>query len=85
MNGTMVNEDSDKYVRTYSWLDEKQCDKQKVHLRAPKQTGDISALVHAPIGLVEEDLQSFLETNDVDVSQFGQNGNSTLTEFSEEL
>lgn len=85
IGGSMVNEDQDKYVRTYTWLDEKTCAKQKVMLRAPKSTGDISALVHAPIGLAEEALQSFLVSNNVDVSKFGTAGNKTLNEFSEEL
>jgi len=83
--GQFSQEDSKKYTRYFCWLSEAQCEEKKVKLRAPAEGHEVSALVHPPIGLEEEELQSFLQTNNVDVSQFGKDGSKSLAEFSEEL
>jgi len=83
--GDWTSQDSKGYQRTFCWLTEKQCEEKKVKLTESPRAGDYSALVHAPVGIGEEDLKNFLESNDVDVSKFGKGTNKTLKEFSDEL
>lgn len=71
--------------RTFRWMDEKECKQHNVKIRAPKEAGEISALVHPPIGLDQEALSDFLRSQGVDPELFGENGTKTLKEFSEEL
>lgn len=78
-------EDSKQYTRYFVWLSETECSEKLIKFKAPAEGNDISALVHPPIGFEEEELQSFLQTNHVDVSKFGKDGIKTLAEFSEEL
>lgn len=58
---------------------------RKVTLRAPAARDQISTLVHAPIGFSEEELQLFLQSNNVDTSKFGSDGAATWKAFSDEL
>jgi len=44
-----------------------------------------SALVHAPIGMNEQELRARLSATGIDVNKFGQNGTRTLKDFSQEL
>mmetsp|Transcript_2664 Transcript_2664/g.8928 ORF Transcript_2664/g.8928 Transcript_2664/m.8928 type:complete len:784 (+) Transcript_2664:92-2443(+) len=84
-NGSWSNLDSKGYTRTFEWLTEPECDAQKVKLKAIRDASDISALVHTPIGIGEEDLKAFLQSNNVDVTKFGTGTNKSLKEFSDEL
>mmetsp|Transcript_90387 Transcript_90387/g.189052 ORF Transcript_90387/g.189052 Transcript_90387/m.189052 type:complete len:640 (-) Transcript_90387:275-2194(-) len=84
-SGTYTNTDSTNYTRTFAWLTESQCTAKKVKLRASAEGADVSALVHPPIGFEEEELQKFLQDNNVDVSKFGKDGVKTISQFSEEL
>lgn len=84
-SGEWINTDSVGYTRTYKWLTEKDCKDKKVQLHANRQPGDASALVRPPVGIGEEDLTQFLKDSGIDVSKFGEDGNKTLKEFSDEL
>jgi len=81
----LTRSDSEYYVRSFAWMNEDELEKQAVMFRAPKEGAEISALVNAPIGFDEEELLQYLTDAEVDVSQFGQDGNKTLEEFSAEL
>jgi hypothetical protein len=70
--------------KSFKWMQRKACDAAGIRLQTPKDW-TYSALVHAPIGMNQEDLSSFLETNKVDVSQFGKGPARTLQDFSNEL
>lgn len=83
--GQWSHEDSNKYTYYYCWKTEAECSAKQIQLRAPAKGTDISALVPAPIGFQEEELQHFLNANHVDVSKFGKDGVKELSEFSEEL
>uniref|UniRef100_A0A7S2FVZ8 Protein kinase domain-containing protein n=1 Tax=Alexandrium andersonii TaxID=327968 RepID=A0A7S2FVZ8_9DINO len=90
-SGKWENQDSKGYTRSYNWLNEKECGTRQVKMKAVSGN-DVSALVHAPVGIGEEDLKNFLETQAIgedgkkfDVSKFGEDGNKTLKEFSDEL
>mmetsp|Transcript_98894 Transcript_98894/g.284035 ORF Transcript_98894/g.284035 Transcript_98894/m.284035 type:complete len:778 (-) Transcript_98894:330-2663(-) len=84
-NGQFNHVDSSNYTRFFCWLSETQCTSKSVKLRAPAEGADVSALVHPPIGFEEEELQKFLQDNNIDVTKFGKEGTKTLAEFSEEL
>lgn len=73
------------YSRTFQWRTEAECQAMGVILRAPVQGTEISPLVHAPVGISEDDLEVFLRTNHMDITKFGVDGVKTLKEFSEEL
>eukprot|EP00418_Pyrodinium_bahamense_P003165 CAMPEP_0179020298 /NCGR_PEP_ID=MMETSP0796-20121207/5308_1 /TAXON_ID=73915 /ORGANISM="Pyrodinium bahamense, Strain pbaha01" /LENGTH=766 /DNA_ID=CAMNT_0020716105 /DNA_START=1 /DNA_END=2301 /DNA_ORIENTATION=- len=77
--------DSKGYNRTFKWLTEKQCQDLKIKLQAKQEASDISALVHPPVGIGEDELKAFLQSNKVDVSKFGEGTNKSLKEFSDEL
>eukprot|EP00448_Togula_jolla_P008186 CAMPEP_0170603380 /NCGR_PEP_ID=MMETSP0224-20130122/18883_1 /TAXON_ID=285029 /ORGANISM="Togula jolla, Strain CCCM 725" /LENGTH=794 /DNA_ID=CAMNT_0010928261 /DNA_START=49 /DNA_END=2433 /DNA_ORIENTATION=- len=62
--------DSQKNERWYRWCTETECKAKQVKLFAPRAKGDVSALVHAPVGYSEEELLLFLYNSGVDVSQF---------------
>lgn len=83
--GKLERTDSLGYLRSYAWLTEAECQQKSMKYKAPKEGAEVSALVHAPVGLEEEELNNFLTNNKVDVSQFGQGTNRTLQEFSAEL
>jgi len=70
--------DPKQYTRTYQWYTEKECQKMQVMLRA-KESGEISTLVQAPVGFSQEQLQTFLKTNKVEMNE------DALKEFSDEL
>mmetsp|Transcript_28033 Transcript_28033/g.61208 ORF Transcript_28033/g.61208 Transcript_28033/m.61208 type:complete len:750 (-) Transcript_28033:137-2386(-) len=70
---------------SWTWLSEKACQQKNVKLRAPAKTGDISALVPAPVGFKQEELEEYLSKSGVDINKFGENNTKTLQEFSEEL
>jgi len=84
-NGLFEHLDSSNYTRFLSWLTEANCDAKKVKLRAPAEGTDVSPLVYPPVGFEEEELQKFLQDNNIDVSKFGKDGVKTIAQFSEEL
>jgi len=84
-NGEWTSTDAKGYERTFCWLTAAECKTRKVQLTSNRESTDISALVHACVGIGEEDLKVFLETNGVDVSKFGEENNKSLKEFSDEL
>jgi len=84
-DGRFSQEDGKSYTRYFCWLTEKECESQKIKLKAPAVGAEISALVAPPIGYDEEQLQKFLQASNVDISQFGKDGVKSLAEFSEEL
>mmetsp|Transcript_21315 Transcript_21315/g.60353 ORF Transcript_21315/g.60353 Transcript_21315/m.60353 type:complete len:784 (+) Transcript_21315:135-2486(+) len=84
-DGHYTSTDSKGYNKTFRWLDEQECEDRKVQLQSNRKKSETSALVHAPIGIGEEDLKIFLDSNGVDASQFGEGTNKSLKEFSEEL
>jgi hypothetical protein len=80
--------DSNDCGNTYGWdwFEESKCLQMGAKLRSPKETGEISALVQAPVGFDEEVLSKFLDDNKVDKEKFGQGQNvKTLKQFSDEL
>ncbi|CAE8594150.1 unnamed protein product [Polarella glacialis] len=56
----------------------------KVKLRA-EGSEEVSGLVLPPVGLNEQDLARYLESHNIDISQFGQNGTKSLKNLSKEL
>jgi hypothetical protein len=76
---------SEGVTRQYQWMTEMECMARGVMLKTPKNRGDISALVHAPIGFDQEELLQFLESCGVDPQKFGQGTTRTLRQFSDEL
>jgi len=84
-DGRFSQEDDKNYTRYFCWLTEKECESQKIKLKAPAVGSEVSALVAPPIGYEEEQLQQFLQASNVDISQFGKNDVKSLAEFSEEL
>mmetsp|Transcript_50697 Transcript_50697/g.136102 ORF Transcript_50697/g.136102 Transcript_50697/m.136102 type:complete len:792 (-) Transcript_50697:80-2455(-) len=84
-SGSFNHEDAKQYTHYYGWMTDAQCTSKKVALRAPAEGSDVSALVSPPIGLDEEELQSFLQESKVDISKFGKDGVKTIQEFSNEL
>jgi hypothetical protein len=84
-NCQFQQQDAKNYTRYFVWLPEAECTKKGIKLKAPAAGADVSALVHPPIGYEEEELQTFLKANHVDVSLFGKDGVKSLAEFSEEL
>jgi len=82
--GTCTVEDAAQNVMTYQWFTEAMCSQMRVKMGQSDQ-GEVSALVYAPVGFAEEELQSFMETAGVDASAFGEGNFKTLQEFSAEL
>lgn len=80
-----TNKDPQGYTRTFDWLSKAECGKRGVRLVAEAKRGEVSALVHAPVGIGEEDLRAFLKSSDIDVSKFAAGQNKTLRDFSDEL
>jgi len=70
---------SKNYKRSFAWFSEAQAKQKQVVMRAPASNKDISALVQAPVGFSEEELQKFLQSNKVEVKE------EALKEFSDEL
>merc|ERR1712232_123504 len=83
--GRVTIDDSRMDRRTFEWIGETECKAKGIKIYAPRDTGDISALVYPPIGLDHEDLVEFLQKCRVNESEFGNNGTKTLKQFSEEL
>jgi hypothetical protein len=77
-------EDSKKYVRTFSWMTQKDCDSAHVKLKA-EGANNVSGLVNAPTGFNEDELTEYLKSNNIDVEKFDQGTSKTLKEFSDEL
>eukprot|EP00929_Paragymnodinium_shiwhaense_P111609 TRINITY_DN7992_c0_g1_i2.p1 TRINITY_DN7992_c0_g1~~TRINITY_DN7992_c0_g1_i2.p1 ORF type:complete len:782 (-),score=239.19 TRINITY_DN7992_c0_g1_i2:130-2475(-) len=77
--------DSSRNTKTFKWLTEANCAKQKIKLKAPAEGEEVSGLIQAPCGYTEEQLYKFLEENKVDPTAFGQKNTKTLKEFSNEL
>merc|ERR1712194_275184 len=72
--------DDKNVTRFYKWLSEAECQAADVSLYAPREAGDISALVQAPPLPLDEDLLArYLERNRVDPSRF------PVEDFSREL
>jgi len=78
-------EDSRHNTKFFTWMSEKQCQENRVNLRAPTNCDEVSGLVQAPIGYDEETLRAFLEEHKIDSSEFGKGQTKTLKEFSNEL
>jgi len=76
---------ADQYTRTYRWATEADIEQLKIKLRFSTEDFQVSSLIEAPVGYSEEELQTFLTDNNVDVSKFGVDGNKTLAAFSDEL
>lgn len=75
----------DGNTKTFQWMTEDEAKAKKVKFNA-EGTEVISALVRAPIGMTEEQLQETLVAAGIDVSRYGQSGKSkTLKEFASEL
>jgi hypothetical protein len=76
--------DGKKYIRTYSWLTQKDCETGQVKLKAEGQN-QVSALVNAPTGFDQEQLEEYLKANKIDVEKFDTGSTRTLKDFSDEL
>merc|ERR1712150_134370 len=76
--------DPNQSIRFYSWLPEDECVQKELKLRAPKGGSEVSALVHAPVGIEEEKLIQLLENHNIDLSKWGQETKS-LRAFASEL
>eukprot|EP00929_Paragymnodinium_shiwhaense_P008123 TRINITY_DN112062_c0_g1_i1.p1 TRINITY_DN112062_c0_g1~~TRINITY_DN112062_c0_g1_i1.p1 ORF type:complete len:819 (-),score=183.67 TRINITY_DN112062_c0_g1_i1:185-2641(-) len=72
--------------KSFVWMTESNCEVKRIKLRAPTEQLEVSALVQAPIGFREEELEAFLKENNVDVSKFTGTGNiKSLADFAGEL
>jgi serine/threonine protein kinase len=76
--------DSKKYIRTYSWLTQKDCETGQVKLRAEGQN-EVSVLVNAPTGFDQEQLDEYLKANKIDEETADTGSTRTLKHFSDEL
>merc|ERR1740121_1696672 len=75
----------DQYVRTFFWASEGACYAKGIKFRAPKEGFEISPLVPTPVGYNEEELQTFLEENNVSLDAFAKSGPGSLAKLAEEL
>merc|ERR1712232_340417 len=66
-------------------FDAEACDAKQVKLGFAKEQHDISALVQAPVGFDEDQLEEFLAKSGVNKDDFGKEGSKTLKEFADEL
>jgi hypothetical protein len=73
-----------KNTRTFRWMEPQQCDADGIQYKIPADWS-YSALVHAPVGLNEEDLVNFLQKHKIDTTRYGVGQAKTLQEFSAEL
>jgi len=78
-------EDSTKNTKYFAWKTDKELQKAKVKYKAPEDGEEVSGLVQAPIGMEEEDLRKYFETNNVDISKFGTGQAKTLKDISAEM
>lgn len=73
-------------TKLYKWFAEKTCREKNIQYKAPEEGKSISALVHAPIGMSNEDLEQKLKAHGIDVTKFGKEpGTKTLSDLSAEL
>jgi len=77
-------EDDKHNVKFLSWMSQQEVMEHKVKLRA-EGSEEVSGLVLPPVGLNEQDLARYLESHNIDISQFGQNGTKSLKNLSKEL
>jgi len=75
----------DEYTRTFFWASEGACFAKGIKFRAPKEGFEISPLVPTPVGYNEEELQTFLEENNVSLDAFAKSGAGSLAKLAEEL
>jgi len=78
-------EDRTGNTKYFKWMTAKECETANAKIKAPADGEEVSGLVQAPIGLEEEELRKYFETNKVDISAFGQNNAKSLKEISAEL
>lgn len=78
------HEDKTKNTKYFAWMTDKECAKNGVKIKQP-EGAEISGLVQAPIGLEEAELRKYLESNKVDISEFGKGQSKTLKDISAEL
>jgi len=74
---------SNDFNRSYAWMTQEECSKKKLSLHQEEQ--HFSGLVPPPVGLDEEELNTFLVNNKVPLEHWGRGGNKSLAEFSEEI
>lgn len=83
--GTFTFKDHLENTKVFKWLTEQDLLKNGISYKAPAGRDHVSGLVQAPIGLNEDELVKFLQENNVDPKQFGQNNSKSLKDFSNEL
>lgn len=71
----------DNSVRSYVWLDDKECKAKLVMLRAPLEGQEVSALVHAPVQLEEDDLVKYLDSFGISKASFGDSFDNFYSEL----
>merc|ERR1740121_155010 len=76
---------ADEYSRTFFWASEGAMFAKGIKFRAPKEGFEISPLVPTPVGYDEEELQKFLEENNVSLDAFATSGAGSLAKLAEEL
>jgi hypothetical protein len=69
----------------YQWKDDAATKTNAVKMSEPTTHKEVSALVHAPVGLDKDELELFFKKNNVDASAFGKNGSKSIEAFSKEL
>jgi len=84
-SGECSCQDSAKNVWFYQWLTESECAARRVKMTGPPGGTEYSALVYAPVGFEEEELENYLQSNGIDPSKFGTANSRSLQEFSDEL
>jgi len=67
------------------WCTETKADAMRVRLWGAAEGADVSSLVAPPVGMNTEDLASYLEANNFDLSKFGDDPEVPLRELSNEL
>lgn len=77
--------DSKNSTKYFAWMNDKECAKAGVKIKAPEEGSEVSGLVQAPIGLSEDELRKHFEANKIDISKFGIGQAKTLKDISSEL
>mmetsp|Transcript_24488 Transcript_24488/g.68094 ORF Transcript_24488/g.68094 Transcript_24488/m.68094 type:complete len:781 (-) Transcript_24488:84-2426(-) len=76
-------QDSKKNTKFFSWMTEKQALARQVKFQV--ESGAVSALVMAPIGLNPTELTVYLQRHGISTERYGTNSMKTIKEFSAEL
>jgi len=72
-------------TKYFKFMSEDECERAGIRYKAPAVRHQVSALVEAPLGLNEEELEAYLVDHKVDISLFGKEGAGSLEELVNEI